>query len=789
MKNTFEEWIIEKFVRNTKINKLAPKKNKNMNLNRLLGEKKSIIVALFGIDFLFYYIITYVANFVTNFATIFQSMGNSKKYLGLHRGLWYAGPGKVIYYFSFLVVLFVLDLFLYYKFKVSFSEEYFNIGQKGNARWTTLDEIKKQYKEIPEKDLEYEGYPGTIVAHFDEKIYIDTNISNNLGIGITRSGKGECYILPSIDVYSRAEFKPSLIVTDPKMENYKSSKKTLEARGYEVHLLNLDDPLHSMGYNPLTLVISFFTRGDKANAYAIARTFAYSIFHSNDDGQSEPIWKNTATDLFTALIIAVTSDLLELDEALNEMRMQSYNVKQTTFSKLSEVEKVRIREEINILIESGEDVVTNPMISAIPDDIPFVYQRPHEKQINIYNIIILFTELVRQKNPINESLNKLDEYFNKRSTTDLAKLKYATVESASERTKGSVYTNMLSHLGTFIDENIAKMTADSSVNLEDVGFGDKPIAIFLGIPDYDKSSHFIASVFVRQLYFILAKRATNSENQKCRRNVRFILDEFGNMPPIEAMDEIITVSNGRGIGFDLWVQSYAQISKLYGDDAQTIIDNCANEIYIKSGDDETLEKISKMLGTQTYIDVQRTGSKLSLNRTFMETPSDRPLMRLDELKGLKEGECVVQRKLKRKDLQGKNIDTTPIFNNVNDGTEFLYRYMYLTDTFPNPDTYPLSSINTESREHIDLQERVINIEELLRGIDEQVGMKPEITFYRKSENFEVIDKKLREVIGEDYWDILGISQNASLALVISIIENTSLLKDKTKVAIKSLAEN
>lgn len=53
----------------------------------------------------------------------------------------------------------------------------------------------------------------------------------------------------------------------------------------------------------------------------------------------------------------------------------------------------------------------------------------------------------------------------------------------------------------------------------------------------------------------------------------------------------------------------------------------------------------------------------------------------------------------------------------------------------------------------------------------------------------MIDKKLREVIGEDYWDILGISQNASLALVISIIENTSLLKDKTKVAIKSLAEN
>ena len=124
-------------------------------------------------------------------------------------------------------------------------------------------------------------------------------------------------------------------------------------------------------------------------------------------------------------------------------------------------------------------------------------------------------------------------------------------------------------------------------------------------------------MFIDSCILYLTKKATNTPQQACKIPVRFILDEFGNMPSIEGMDEIMTVSNGRKIGFDLYVQSYAQIYKHYNDDAQTIIDNCANEVYIKSGDSETLEKISKQLGTETFIDIQRTGDKLSLKKTYI----------------------------------------------------------------------------------------------------------------------------------------------------------------------------
>lgn len=163
--------------------------------------------------------------------------------------------------------------------KVAWSEEYFNIGQKGSERWTTDEEIKAQFLEIPEKNESFPGYGGTIVSRIKDKLYIDTSPVNNLVIGITRSGKGEMYVFPSIDVYSRAEKKASMVINDMKLELYKSSKKTLEKRGYKVYLLNFDDPMHSMGFNPLTVIVTLAVKGDYESAELLAQAFAFSIFN------------------------------------------------------------------------------------------------------------------------------------------------------------------------------------------------------------------------------------------------------------------------------------------------------------------------------------------------------------------------------------------------------------------------------------------------------------------------------------------------------------------------------
>lgn len=783
------EGLLQKIIKKTTIQEIRPQKMRNMNLNRLLGKDKTIKIIIGITNFIFYYAINYLANFINNLPKIMSVIelgGPTKKYIGFWSGFFYFGNLWVIVFLFEVIFLLIFDLIIWYKFKVSYSEDYFNVGQKGKARWTTIDEIKQQYKEIPDRGNDvYEGQPGTIVAHFDGKIYIDTNINNTLIDGITRSGKDETYAIKSIDVYSRAEEKHSLIAVDTKIEMYKSAKNTLEKRGYDVYLLNLDDPLHSMGYNPLSVIIKMYKNNEKATAYAMARSFAYSIFHGSNDNKSEPIWANTATDLFTALIIAVITDELRLDEDLNEIRVQAYTTKVNEYKGMSEEEKKKCNKRIKSDLEKGVDPIEDIKLKGIPENYPYKNSKKHEKQINIFNIVVLFTELVRRKDDENPVISDLDKYFNRRDPMDLAKLKYATIESAGYRTKGSVYTNMLSYLGVFIDENIAKMTAESTLDLENIGFGEKPVAVFLGVPDYDKSPHFIVSTFIRQTYFVLAKKATNSKTQKCKIPVRFICNEFGQTPEVEAMDEMVTVCNGRNIGFDLYVQSYAQLYKVYGDNAQTIIDNCANEVYIKSTDPETLEKISKRLGISTFIDTQRNGEKLDLNKTYMETAIEKPLMRVDDLSNLLEGENIVMRSLKRKDNNGNNIVPHPIFNSVATGTQFLFRYQYLTDTFPNPGEIELREINTESREHIDLRKRLINVQEIFNGIDQQVCLKTEHTLFKECPNFNLVDEILRNNVGDDYMRYLEIKEHYTWSRVLSIIEESAYIKDSVKVGIRS----
>lgn len=104
--------------------------------------------------------------------------------------------------------------FATYKFLTNFGK----IGkdQKGSSRFTALKEIKEQYKAVPELADRYSGGGGVPVSRHRDKIFIDDSAVNNLIIGTTRSGKGETFIFPTIDIYSRSEKQPSMIFNDPK---------------------------------------------------------------------------------------------------------------------------------------------------------------------------------------------------------------------------------------------------------------------------------------------------------------------------------------------------------------------------------------------------------------------------------------------------------------------------------------------------------------------------------------------------------------------------------------------
>ena len=685
-------------------------KKQLMYLNRVFSKKKNLMILVCIFDVIYILCADFLIN---SFARIIRDMGiganpaSNISVLNIFMDftlIFQSGLVRTIYIVLFLFMA-VLDIMIVYQIKTAFSEEEINVGQKGDIRWTTIDELKKQYVEIEDRGKEYKGQPGFPISEYENKIYIDTSPVNNIVIGTTRSGKGETMVFKSIDVYSRAEEKPSMIVIDMKVELYKSSKKTLQERGYEVHLLNLQDPLHSMGDDVLALIKNLYKDGNAAEAELQAQAFSYLVFDPENQTGNEKYFSRTAANVTTCLIIAITEDALREDEILNKKRKAAYKKKTEAYKNLPEEKQEEVRKEFE---NYKTDVFLNYDVPYIPDYVEYYDTDVNEKKVNMYSIINTFTELQRDRANDETEETMLELFFRNRPPLDRAKLKFASLEFAGGKTKGNVYSTMLTRLDIFTFENVAKMTAENSINFVDIGFGDKPMAIFIGFPDYDSSKDFLAVTFIRQVYVALAQKC--GKIGKCKRRVKFIVDEAGNMPRIDSLTTMTTIGLGRNLYFDFYIQGLQQFESKYGRDAETIYGNCGNKVYLMAGDDDTPEKFSKLIGSYTAIDVQRTGSKFELSKHFAESTTEKRLITANQLQELREGEAVIKRIMKRTDNKGNPVKPTPIFNSLDTGTRFKYRYEYLTEYFPDADEINLDDVNDESREKIILKNRVWNPE-------------------------------------------------------------------------------
>lgn len=644
----------------------------------------------------------------------------------------------------------------YMNYKVQSNFKPIGTDEKGSQRFATRKEIQQQYKSIPDRKQTYKGKGGPVLARKGEKAFIDPSPVNNLIIGTTRSGKGQTYVIPTIDAYSRAEKQPSLVINDPKGELFASSRKTLENRGYEVEVLNLMNPMQSMSFNLLELVKQSYQDGDYSTAQTLCETITHMLYHNPK--AKEPMWDDSAKSLVNAMILAITEK--SIAEGTEE--------KITMYTVANMLSELGTKNEVD---ESGQEY------------------------------------------------NALDQYFQELPQSHVAKEQYATSNFSKGNTRSSIFTTAMNGLTKFTMSETAKMTAKNSLDLKKVGFGQfikgrgtpfskvfitfpdggtetnqsgesgtwtinfssslkegdiltiyqdqeplsakqkrkqsydqkkihyesrwsklqievtqvdeetgevqfsssrsfsdflverityftKPIAIFMVTPDYDTSTHAIPSIFVSQLYYILSKNAAIAKGQKCLREVVFMLDEFGNMPAIADMDNKITVCLGRNIRFHLVVQSYAQLKDLYGEDGQTTIrGNCGNEIYILSADYDTASYFSSKLGKKTLNTQTRSGSTFSLDKSKTESTEGRELLTANELQELEEGDTVVRRILMRRDKKGRKIRAFPIYNTGKNSMK--YAHTYLSKDFDTSRSITEEEIDTPHR-HINPKELVMD---------------------------------------------------------------------------------
>ena len=505
------------------------------------------------------------------------------------------------------------------------------LSQFFDSRWVTEKELKteKKFMYANWNTLKSSG-DGILIRSELKNGNLDINMYKPIHamiIGTTGTGKTQKYIEPTIQVMSSTKTKPSFVIADPKGEIYEKHSHKLKSEGYDVKVFNLRQPYASTRWNPLD------------NAYMMY----HKAHHLYDDVKTHT-GVNPA-DLKLKIIAK------EYEHQWYEYGGVAYPSKEALDSDLAskkaeliDLSENELREIATILcpIENktdsswdrgAQEFVYGTMMAMLEDSLNPELGMTREK-FNFYNLARIAN--FKDPDPDNPYKTLRQYYLGRDSFSKVLQLVTTAINNAPTTTKS--YMGIVSaRLGIFNDSGMCFATSCNEMDFD--SFGSKPTALFIIIPDEKESRHGIATMMISQLYKKLVDLANSYPDNKLPRAVYFLLDEFANLPKIEKIDTMITVSRSRNVFFSLVIQSFSQLNAKYGDDvAATLKGNCPIKIFIGTDDAKTCEEFSKLCGDVTLETTSTSESrqkdekgKENPNKTTSLSTTSRPLIYPDEL--------------------------------------------------------------------------------------------------------------------------------------------------------------
>lgn len=282
--------------------------------------------------------------------------------------------------------------------------------------------------------------------------------------------------------------------------------------------------------------------------------------------------------------------------------------------------------------EKGERIWNDGQASVIAGAIMSVVfdnknQPQYQNLTNVYHFILNMCKTEGNDMLINKYIKEIPD-------SHPAKGLFGIAQIAPSRTRGSFFTAALTTLRLFTNKNIYAQTSASDFVLADTG--SRKRVIFIILPDEKITFYSLASLFVYQHYVALTE-AADERGGRLKVRVNFLLDEFGNFTEIPAFSNLLTVGGGRGMRFNLFVQSISQIEHKYGrEQTQTILDNCHAWIYLKTANVDTATQITKKLGQYTTSSYSKSSSYNSSGASSGNVSNSmnliaRPLLTEDEI--------------------------------------------------------------------------------------------------------------------------------------------------------------
>lgn len=520
-----------------------------------------------------------------------------------------------LYGFELFAVFMVINIFNWYKGIGKNPKKLMQV-KDGNqneiytgleqAHFETQKEIETNFNTVSYDDLpnlDIEGIP--IIAEEGKKDYKITfaKPAHTLIIGTTGSGKTTTFINPTVQILANTKGKPSMLISDPKGELYALHAKSLIKMGYDVKVLDLRNPYCSIRWNPLEKPYEMYQEMlSLEDKVVVNEEEGYYVFE--DKIYYDVNEKNAAVQVRKqAIFDEVYEDLNDICSVLCPVKSKNEPI-----------------------WESGAKNFILAITLAMLEDSEKPELGMTKEKFNFYNVMKIATNT-------QNDCEDLIEYFAGRSPISKSVSLSKQVLDASDKTRGSYLSTIFDKLSLFSDMSICSLTSANEIDLGEIA--TKPTALFLQIPDEKETRHTLAGMVILQTYKALVAKANTYPDLSLPRSVYLLLDEFGNLPQIHKLEQMITVGRSRRIWLALVVQSYAQLAKVYDDKSADIIkSNCNIQIFIGTTDLKTIDEFSKKCGN--YSIIQKNVSFSSSNSGVGSSISvkERPLIYPTELQQL-----------------------------------------------------------------------------------------------------------------------------------------------------------
>lgn len=469
-------------------------------------------------------------------------------------------------------------------------------GQHGTARWATEQEIRSNYALVPFQVADWrvgKNLPeaqGLVLGSRDSRkggitALVDSDDIHCLMIGASGVGKTAYFLYPNLEYACACGM--SFFATDTKGDLARNYGAVAEKYyGYHVSVVDLRNPTRSDGYNLMTLINRYM---DKA-----LREHSIEAY-----GKAE--------NLINILAHSIISPKDEESRGQNEY-----------------------------FYKAAEGVVASVLL-LLAEFLPPDKEHPTERR-HLVSVFILIQQLLapsgmRGQSYFKQLLDMLPAHHRARNLASSA------LESSDQATASAMST-ALAQMNTFMDIALEQVICfDNNIDAEK--FAKEKTALFLILPEEDRTKNFMAGLMIQNLSKELFELAEKGSGRLPNRVV-FYCDEFGTMPAFD-VEALFSAGRSRGITLVPIIQSLAQLDKNYGDKgAESIVDNCQDTIFGGfAPNSQTAEQLSKSLGSRTVLSGSVSRGKNDPSQSLQMI--ERPLMTPDELKSIPKGNFVVMK--------------------------------------------------------------------------------------------------------------------------------------------------